>query len=183
MSSPAPPKLITLNHYNGNVEIYLAAIYQSYKDEIVNAKLFFLELPIRCQFKPAYKNMHFGFWHLVSTGEREENRKIDFRRCERIDWVAFILRNANDTSMIHCWENLRFGNTHIVLWLHQHNFLVILAKRKNYLVLKTAYPVTETYRIKKLNKEMKNSVDPRKARVAFEATPDTLSTLTLSDGR
>ncbi len=155
------PELITLKHYNGDVEIYLDAIYQVYLSEVVRGNLSFLGIPIRCQYRPATNNKHFGFWHLVSTGEKEDEREIDLRRCERISWVSFVLRNAHDFSNIHCWENERFGNTHIVLWLHQHQFLVILARRRDYLILKTAYSVTENYKIKRLEKERKECVDPR----------------------
>jgi hypothetical protein len=155
------PELITLSHYQGDIEIYLEAVYQIYLSEIVSANLLFLELPIRCQYKPPFKNKHFGFWHLVSEGKKEEDRIINLRRCERIKWISYVLQNAHDFSIIKCWQNERFGNTHIVLWMHQYDFLVILARRKTYLVLKTAYPVTERYQIKKLEKEREKCQDPR----------------------
>lgn len=155
------PDLLMLSHHNGDVEIYLEAVYQVYLSEIVNGRLSFLGLPIRCQYKPAYNNKHFGFWHLVSTGKNEEDRIVDFRRCERVGWISFVLQNAYDYSNIHCWENERFGNTHIVLWMHRSQFLVILARRKDYLVLKTAYLVMGDYKIKRLEKEKGNCIDPR----------------------
>jgi hypothetical protein len=37
------------------------------------------------------------------------------------------------------WENERGGNTHIVIWHETENFAVILAKRSNYYLLKSAY--------------------------------------------
>lgn len=50
------------------------------------------------------------------------------------------------------WENKRKQNTHIVIWFRRENYVVILAKRKDYVLLRTAY-IVEPHRARKLERE------------------------------
>jgi hypothetical protein len=75
--------------------------------------------------------------------------------------VSYVLKNANDLNMIRCWENERHSNKHIVLWYFTHNFIVILARRNGYLILKTAYQIEQNHRVRRLEKEMALYPDPR----------------------
>lgn len=77
--------------FNGDWENYENALYQIYLDDIVNAQLQFRGLSISCQYRPESKNKHFGFWHVISEGEIEDDRTPDFRRCERIRWIAYLI--------------------------------------------------------------------------------------------
>ena len=45
----------------------------------------------------------FTYWHLISEGEVEWDRKPDIRRCERIAWARDILNNAED-KRIKTWD-------------------------------------------------------------------------------
>jgi hypothetical protein len=162
---PLPP-LITLNQYGGDWERYSAAIYKEFVDNVVNAGLTFLGLPLSYQRLPEFQGMHYSFWHLITEDKErtrsDEDRIPDMRRCERVSWIAHIIRNAGESdSGIRCWENERHGNKHIVLWLEEERFLIILAKRKEYVLLKTMYCHSE-WKVRKLAKECAESKDPRK---------------------
>ena len=85
---------------------------------------------------------HFSFWHLISTGNDEENRTPDLRRCERISWIGWIISNIDTDPEITWWQNARGRNTHIVILHELEAYAVILAERNNYYMLKTAYTVT-----------------------------------------
>jgi len=157
------PQLLTLDDFHEDRENCVKELYRFYLDEIVNANLTFLGNPISFQFRPPKNGMHFGFYHLITEGgPSEEDREINFKRCQRISWIPHILKNYQDFSKIKCWENIRGSSKHIVLWLHQHNYSVILAQRKEYFLLKTAYPIENKHRIRKLDKESKTFPDPRK---------------------
>lgn len=138
--------------FNGNWESYEDSLYQIYLNDIVNAGLSFKGLSISCQYRPESKKKHFGFWHVISEGTQEEDRTPDFRRCERIRWIAYLIKNAETHPEISWWENKRSGNTHVVIWHEIENFVVILAKRNNYYLLKSAYNA-ELHRIKTFIKE------------------------------
>lgn len=141
MVSNSLPELITLNNYEGDWFPYLEAIYQYYMDEVVNGKLLYNNLPISCQFRPTHEGKGFAFWHAISEGEKEDDRKADLRRCERIRWIAWMIRNITDNTSngITWWKNKRGPNTHTVLFLEEESYVVILAKRKDYHLFRTAY--------------------------------------------
>ncbi|GAH65700.1 unnamed protein product [marine sediment metagenome] len=139
------PQLPPLVEFGGDWPSYEDELYSIYMDEIVNGGLTFQNLPISCQYRPPYKDKHFGFWHVITEGPEEGSRTPDFRRCERIRWIPWMVWNATKDSRINWWENKRGSDTHIVIWLVDddldESFAVILAKRSEYLLLKSAYCV------------------------------------------
>lgn len=148
------PSLVVLTDYGNNWEVYLESLYQIYLDEVVNGKLSFRGMPLYVQFRPMTHGKGFGFWHLISEGDVEVERTPDLRRCERIRWIPWIISNGESNPAILWWENKRGSNTHIVLWLRTENFVVILAKRNEYYLLKSAYHL-ESHRAKAFEKEWK----------------------------
>lgn len=145
-----PPDLIIFSGTDWND--YENRIYDIYLNTVARANLVFLGLPVKVKYRPNTKNKGYGFWHLISESpsqnNRNENDRIpDFRRCERIKWIAWCIQNAESPGFSY-WENSRGRETHIVIWAENHDFVVILARRctqdgfKFYL-LKTAYPIRE----------------------------------------
>lgn len=159
------PSLITLDQYGGDWDRYRAAIYQKFLDNVVNAKLTFLGLPLSYQRQPEFQGMHYSFWHLITEDHektfRDEDRIPDMRRCERISWIAHIIRHADNLGEgVKCWENKRGSNKHIVLWVEKERFLIILARRREYILLKTIYCHNE-WKARSLAEEHAQSNDPR----------------------
>ncbi|TKB83696.1 MAG: hypothetical protein E8D44_07715 [Nitrospira sp.] len=129
--------------FHGDWDRYEDELYEIYENTIVRSALTFGGLPVKAKFAPPTKKKGFTFWHLISEGEQEEERTPDFKRCERIRWVAWLVQNALSHPDVSWWENDRWGNTHIVIWHEQESFAVILAKRTGYVLLKTAYWVKQ----------------------------------------
>lgn len=137
---PEPlPGLIYLSDYQGDGEKYLDGLYILYLSDIVNAGLSYNGLPIRYQFRPKTNGKGFGFWHLISEGDTEEDRTPDPRRCERILWIPWIIKQVGKNPEIVWFESKRKNNTHIVLWYRSQGYAVILAIRDGYYLLKSAY--------------------------------------------
>lgn len=160
------PDIITLESVGGDWDRYLEAIYQEFVDCVATANLTFRELPLSCPRKPEFNGMHYSFWHLITEDlertRNDEDRTPDMRRCERVSWLAHILSHADDPEAgIKCWENRRGSNTHVVLWVEEESFVIILAKRKTYYVLKTMYCHGKR-KGENLLKEWQGSTDPRK---------------------
>ena len=153
MTASRPP-LVTLPDYGNDWDAYLEAIYRIYLDEVVNAGIAFHGLPLRVQFRPMSHGKGYSFWHLISEGDVEEERTPNLRRCERIRWISWVIRNAESNSAILWWENKRQHNTHVVLWFREENFVVILAKRLGYYLLRSAYNL-KPHREKAFEKEWK----------------------------
>jgi len=120
---------------------YLKALYQIYMDSVVNGRLSFRNLPVRTRFEPATKGMGYSFWHTITEGEKEAERTVVFEICERIRWIAWFVRNAETCPDLKWWMNKRDTSTHVVIWHEKEKFAVVLAKRADYYVLKTAYVV------------------------------------------
>lgn len=134
---------------------YVNAIYHVYVEQVADGGLTFNSLRITCQFRPESQGKHFGFWHVISEGDSENDRLPDLRRCERITWIAYLIANVGTDADITWWENKRGTNTHVVIWHEAENFVVILAARNGYYLLKSAY-CPESHRAKTFIKERNN---------------------------
>lgn len=154
MAEPLPG-LVELSDYGNNWEKYLNALYEIYISQIVNTGLSYNGLPIHYRFNPQTDGKGYGFWHLISEGEKEDDRTPDIRRCERILWVAWIIRESKTNQEILWYENKRGSEIHVVLWFRLHRFAIILAKRAGYYLLKSAYTI-KPHREKVFEKEWRS---------------------------
>lgn len=141
--------------FGGDWPSYVEAIYQVYVESVANAGLTFNGLRVTCQYRPESQGKHFGFWHVISEGEDEAERLPDFRRCERVTWIAYLIANVGNDADITWWKNKRGRDTHVVIWHEAQNFVVILAERNSYFMLKTAY-CPKSGRVKAFVKEREN---------------------------
>jgi hypothetical protein len=135
------PPLLTLDQYKGNLTNYVDAVHQNYKSETVSGNLTFQNLPIKYQFSPAYNGKGFTFWHCITNGKDEKHRPIDMKRCERIGWIPWMIRNAKGDahSPVTYWETIKRQSTHVVILHEKERYLVVLAKYKNHYLFRTAY--------------------------------------------
>lgn len=96
------------------------------------------------------------FWHIISEGRQEAERLPDLRRCERVRWPRPVVDHA-DAPELKVWCNHRHGEERVCLWFEAQDYLVVLARRKRYLLLWTAYPVTQEHTRGKLRREWGSS--------------------------
>lgn len=162
-----PPKEFDID-WNNYAEFEDWLYNEVYLKQIIGGRLSFLGLPVRLRRYPVHENgKAFTFYHLISEGKVEADRTSDPERCRRLHWVPFILQNAMDMDSIKCWVNSRrrknADTKNVVLWLKDYNYLVVLEKRHDFYLLKTAYLcLSEDWRIRKLELEQSESYDPRK---------------------
>ncbi|HWR83378.1 MAG TPA: hypothetical protein VN285_08750 [Candidatus Deferrimicrobium sp.] len=146
------PSLVFLSAFDGDWERYVEQLYTYFKQDFVYSPPFFRGQRIGLKRFPITKGKEATFWHLISTGTKEHYRYPDLRRCERIRWPRAIIENAED-SVVKTWENIRNGERRQLLWLEQHEYLVILARRAGYALLWTAYLVDTSHQRRKLQQE------------------------------
>jgi len=149
------PSLVLFSDYDGNWEKYVEVLYEYFKNDFIRQRTLFQGIKLSLKRYPMSQGKEATFWHLISEGKTEEDRIPDLRRCERIRWPRPIIKNSKETS-IKLWKNQRRGETRICLWLEDQEYIVILAERKDYVLLWTAYMVTENHRKRKLQKEFEN---------------------------
>jgi hypothetical protein len=149
------PDLVFLKDFYGDWTRYINAIYEYFRKDFVESRPLFKGERLNLKRYPLVENREATFWHLISAGCKEEDRLPDLRRCERIRWPKPIIVHCDD-DCIRVWENTRKEEKRICLWFVDQEFLVVLARRKSYLLLWTAYPVTENHRKRKLAKEFED---------------------------
>ncbi|GBD87040.1 hypothetical protein BMS3Abin03_00966 [bacterium BMS3Abin03] len=146
------PALVLLEDSEGNWTKYLELIYSYFKSDFIDSETNYRGIKIAIKKHPIRNNKEATFWHLITEGKEENNRTPDLRRCERIRWTKPIIEKIPEDS-IKVWKNKRHSETRVCLWLEDAEYLVVLAERNNYLLLWTAYCVTENHRKRKLQKE------------------------------
>ena len=67
--------------------------------------------------------------------------------------VKMAILKSSDPLVLKVWENKRKHEKRICIWFEDVEYLVVLAIRKGYILLWTAYPVTRLHRKRKLQKE------------------------------
>ena len=151
-----PPALL---HFDGDWSSYVEIVYEAFIESFVRADVTFKGTRVTAPYRPESQGKHFSFWHVISEaphpGNRnEEDRVPDIARCERIRWIAWVVRRADAGEQgVSWWENSRGRDTHVVIWAEEHDFAVILGKRRGHYVLKTAYGNLRSGRRRAFEKE------------------------------
>lgn len=151
------PKLIEYNPQIDNIDKYIEDIYQIYIEEFINQGIFFKGEKLALKKMPIRNGKEATFYHIVSEGEDEENRKIDIDRCARIRWPKAIL--ASNYIGLKIWENKRKNKNNILVWFSEIEYLIVIRKNSNIKLLWTAYSVTKEHRKRKLQKEYENYIN------------------------
>jgi len=143
------PDIVFFKDHNGVWEEYEEVLYSYFKNDFIHNKLKkFRELRVGLKKHPKYKNKEATFWHFISEGEKEDERLPDFRRCERIRWPKPIIEN-NSSENVRFWENTRGSKNNICLCYGDWEYLVVLRKKKDYVLPWTAYyPYSEHTKLK-----------------------------------
>lgn len=138
----APPPLLP---FEGDWLLYEEAVYEAFLETFVRPEIVFRGWRVSAPYRPESRGKHFSFWHVISEaphpGNRnEEDRVPEIARCERIRWIAWAIDQADaGADGVSWWENRRGRDTHVAIWAEHWDFAVILGKRRDYYVLKTAY--------------------------------------------
>jgi hypothetical protein len=160
------PRFIELSEAGGQDtterwKTYLEALYGVYRRTLVEAQLTFRGLPVNYRRMPDAAGKHIAFWHLVQEGYPEEDRIPDPERCRRLLWVAWVIQNATQNTAVRVFpQTRRHGDKTWALWLFGHDYVVILAERSGYYLLKTAFIVNPDKRAE-LARDWQASQQPR----------------------
>jgi len=146
------PPLVLMESYQNDWHQYLEAIYQCFSEDFIISKPHFEGKRFALKRHPMIKGKEATFWHIISEGEIESERLPDLRRCERIRWPRAII-NASNSGLVKCWKSNRKGDERVVIALEDFSYVVVLAERKDFVLLWTAYCVEQEHRRRKLRKE------------------------------
>jgi len=141
-----------LDDYDGYWAKYVEGIYGIFREDFIDGRTHFREQRVGMKRHPVVRNKEATFWHLISSGRSEEERLPDLRRCERIRWPKAMIEAAQ-YGHVRCWVTERRREERIVIALPDFSYVVVLAKRGQYLVLWTAYCVEQKHRRLSLQRE------------------------------
>ena len=147
----APP-LMPLGDYGGDWSAYEEALYRVFEQDVIKHDLQFRGMRVSARRWPEHTRKWACFWHLISEGRVEDERLPDLRRCERLPLIRWIIENADTVSNIDIWEQARQRERNWMLW-HDEYYLVVLARRSGYNLLKTAFCTAPEHRVRKYRKE------------------------------
>ena len=164
MSCNHIPNIIELDSYNGDYQKYEDAVYKVFEDTFADKQYYFRGKRIAHKKIPIFKDKSGTFWHIVSSGEIEDERIPDFRRYERIAWPGYILDYCSENcDKILVWENNRKGKKRILLWCKEIDYIVILDSRTDFYIFWTAYPINQGHTKRKLQKEYDEYIKAKNA--------------------
>jgi len=146
------PELIELNNYSGNFTSYLNAVYEVFTNDFVRSKPVYRGTLLRLKAHPIIEGREYTFYHLTHSGNNEHERLPDMRRMERIGYPRPIIDNSTHDDLI-VWENIRGRSTRILIYHKDARYLVVLEKRKNYILPWTAYLIEHDKRHRRLLEE------------------------------
>ena len=146
-----PDWLPDLVEFEGDWNTFVDDVYERFCNDLVHNKAMFQGHRVSVRRVPESQGKGFGFWHCVSEGGREDARVPDLDRCRRIGWIRAIIENHADHQVEH-WTNQRRGETNHQLW-YDEQYLIVLAERNGYYLLKTAYLTEREHTRKKLRRE------------------------------
>lgn len=148
------PELEIFSDYDGDWELYLAAIYKIFIDDFVDSKPEFRGKRLGLKRHPISEGKEATFWHMTSEGTTEEDRTPDLRRCERIRWPKPIIENSSDLKL-KVWAEPKGNNKRVHIWLENEGYLVVLDDRGDYILPWTAFYIERDHQREKYNKRWK----------------------------
>lgn len=125
---------------------YEDKLFEIYRNLYEEGELSYFGNEVKMKHYPPDYGIKTGFYHMICENynhtDDENDRKPNFRRCERIMWAKqFIEWCSHNCEKIWIWENERHNKKNVLIYCHEQNYLVVLAKRNGYYLLTTAYVV------------------------------------------
>jgi hypothetical protein len=144
------PPLISFSEFGGDWDRYLDALYSGFASDFLTSQPFLNGRRCGCKRFPKIDGKEGTFWHLISSGEIENERLPEMQRCQRIRWPRPIIEHATEVPM---WTATKNGDLRVHLALPDFSYLVVLADRGTYLLIWTAFCVEQQHRRDKLRRE------------------------------
>lgn len=152
------PDLILMTAFGGNWERFFSAVYAAFEQDFVLNKPVFRGKRLGLKRHPEYDGKSATFWHMISTGEVEEEREPDLRRCERIRWPRPIIEN-DSAPELKVWAEPRGKQQRIHIWFEAEGYLVVLDDRGDYILPWTAFFIEHEHQRRKYTKRWERYVN------------------------
>jgi hypothetical protein len=147
------PDLVYFEDYNGIFQNYFEVVYKIFENDFIKQQPIYENLSVSAPKHPLVDDkFHRTFYHITHEGEIENEREPDFRRMERIRFPKFVIDNCPNTNLL-IWEKLIGGDQRVHILNEEKHYLVVLTRRKDYLMLCTAFYIEQEHTVRKKIKE------------------------------
>ena len=152
------PPLVLFQDSGGDWDCYVELLYKWFSEDFLQSKPAWPGKRVQLKRYPLSQGKEATFWHMVSTGDNEDSRLPDLRRCERIRWPqpvmeAFSGGHSHPTSPIVWWKSERRGESRFLIAPPDFSYLVVVADRGDYVLPWTHFVVEQAHRQVKLRRE------------------------------
>jgi hypothetical protein len=142
------PELIFLEEYQGDFKKYFTAVHHIFHEHFIKSNPHFDGLKVTAPRYPEVDGLSRTFYHITHQGDDEKNREPDFRRMERIRFPKFKIENHPHNELL-VWEKEIGRDTRIHILNEAESYLLVLNKRKDYILLWTAFYIEHNHTLKK----------------------------------
>jgi hypothetical protein len=146
------PDLLYLEDYSGNFTDFFNAVYAIFESHFIKSQPNFQGTRVSAQKFPLVDGIHRTFYHITHEGEDEANRTPDMRRMERIRFPKFCVESVPHDELL-VWEKKIGRDDRIHIFNEAEGYIVVLTKRKDYLLFWTAFFIEKEHQRKKKIKE------------------------------
>ncbi len=168
------PEIICLEDYQGNYSDYIDEVYRIFKRDLIDNRPKFGSSKLVMKFNPLFQDRAYTFYHMTHTGEVENDRIPDLRRCERIEWARIVIENVEKWDLKFWRQERNRKRNRICIQLSVEDdvdYYVILDVRKDYILIWTAFVVEYEHEKRKKENEYKKWMLETKGK---SYTPDSL---------
>lgn len=162
-----------MEDFSGNYTNFIDAVYKIFEQDFIKYHPSFGGFKLRLKFYPEYQNKAYTFYHMTHTGDIENERIPDLRRCECMPWGRPTIEKVTEYCL-KFWEQTRNGKHRVCIWLQTENdvdYFFILDVRKTYILPWTAFVAEHSHQVRKKEKEYHQWL---KAQHGHIYTPDEL---------
>lgn len=178
------PELVPCQDW-GRWKEYENELYAIFKSDFIDDSPSYENKPVRIRKHPMEHDREEAFWHVTCCDFAKDNdRKPDINRCERIRWIRSFIENSNcnDPFCEECdgmlvWSTIfpKTKSPRVKILLEEERYVVIVEVRKEYCLLITAFYIDQDHRLRKLRGEY-DSIRTKTGSAPEGTQPDTLST-------
>ncbi len=146
------PDLIYFKDYQGNFKDYFEAVYKIFSEHFIKTTPYYEGVKVIAPRYPEVDGISRTFYHITHKGDDEQNREPDIRRMERIRFPKFKIENHPHPELL-VWEKEMGRDNRIHILNITESYLLVLNRRKDYLLLWTAFYIEHNHTLRKKIKD------------------------------
>ena len=129
--------------FHGDWSAYKDALYSVFKRDFIDSKPTFGGLPVDIIHQQTLEDKERSFWHIISQGQDDSERKPDPDRCANLPRVKSLIEDDGNCSDYRLWVKWhdKTKKDRYYIWCKSIDYIVILEDRNSHYKLITAYNV------------------------------------------